>query len=79
MGDSDIVTYFSVLALVVTIASVIVAIIAWRIKNKPFRIGVGVSLLIVAGGFVLLSILASLLIGGLGLVVLLLGILGKTQ
>ena len=74
MGDSNIATYFSVLALVVMIASVIVAIIAWRIKNKPFRIGVGISLLIIAGSFILLSFFASLVIGGLGLVVLLLGI-----
>jgi dolichyl-phosphate-mannose--protein O-mannosyl transferase len=73
MGDSDIATYFSVLALVITIASVVVAVIAWRIKNKPFRIGVGISLLIIAGSFVLLSFFASFLIGGLGLVILLLG------
>jgi hypothetical protein len=74
MGDSDIATYFSVLALVVTIASVVMAVIAWRIKSKPLRIGIGVLLLIIAGSFVLLSFFASLLIGGLGLVVLLLGI-----
>ena len=74
MGDSNIATYLSVLALVVTIASVVMAVIAWRIKNRPLRIGVGVSLLIVAVGFVLLSFFASLLIGGLGLVILLLGL-----
>jgi hypothetical protein len=79
MGDSNIATYLSVLALVVTIASVVVAIIAWRIKSKPFRIGVGISLLIIAGTFVLLSIFASLLIGGLGLLILLFGVLGKNQ
>jgi len=50
---------------------------AWRIKNRPFRIGVGVSLLIVAGSFVLLSILAGLLIGGLELLNLFLAIRGK--
>jgi hypothetical protein len=79
MGDSNIATYLSVLALVVTIASVVVAIIAWRIKSKPFRIGAGISLLIIAGSFVLLSFFASLLIGGLGLVILLLGILAKNR
>jgi len=79
MGDSDIAIYLSLLALAVTIASVVVAVVAWRIKNRQLRIGVGVSLLIIAGSFVLLSFFASLLIGGLGLVTLLLGILGKSK
>ncbi len=79
MGDSNIAIYLSVLALVVTIASVVVAVMAWRIKSKSFRIGAGISLLIIAGSFVVLSFFASLLIGGLGLVILLPGIRGNQR
>ncbi|NIP25905.1 MAG: hypothetical protein GWN67_16090 [Phycisphaerae bacterium] len=79
MGDSNIATYLSVLALVVTIASVVVAVMAWRIKSKPFRTGVGISLLIIAGSFVVLSFFARLLIGGFGLATLLLGIRGNQR
>lgn len=79
MGDSDIAKFFSVLALVVTMASIVLAVVAWRIKSRHLRIGIGISLLIIAGSFVLLSIFASLLIGGLGLVILLLGILAKNR
>jgi len=57
----------------ITVASIAVAAVAWRIRNRRVRFGVGASLLIVAAGCVLLSSAASLVVGGLGITVLILG------
>jgi len=74
MGDSDLVTYFSFFTLIVAVASIALAAVAWRTRNRRLRLGVGAALLIVAAGCLLLSFAASLLTGGLGFTVLILGI-----
>jgi hypothetical protein len=72
MGDSGISVYLSVLALVVIVGAFAAFLIALRARSRGVRVAVGVILLAVAVLNSILSLLATLVVGALGVAVLVL-------
>ena len=70
MGDSDIILYLSVAALLVVVGAVVAFVIAWRVRKRSVRVTVGVILLAVAALCGILSFLAALLVAALGVAAL---------
>lgn len=72
MGDSDITVFLSILALVLVSVAIMVFIIGCRVRKRGIRILIGLLLLAAAFGCHLFSFLASMLVGILGVVTLIL-------
>jgi hypothetical protein len=79
MGDSDIVLYLSVAALIVVVGAVVVFVVACRVRKRAVRVIVGFMLLAVAALCASLSLLASLVVAALGVGSLVLAAKSPTQ
>lgn len=73
MGDSGINAHVVILALVLIAVSIATVFLAWRVRNKTLRIVLGVFLVLLAGFSGVLSVIAALVIGVLGLATLIAG------
>ncbi len=74
MGDSGLMTFLGVLAISAVIVAVILAAVAWRVRNRTLRISIGSGLVILGLCCTVLSIAAFILVGGLGVAVIVLGV-----
>jgi hypothetical protein len=79
MGDSDIVLYLSVAALIAVMGAVVAFVIAWRVGKRSVRLVVGVMLLVLAALCAILSFLATLVVAALGIGSLILAARSPTQ
>lgn len=79
MGDSDLVVYLSIAALIVVLGAVVAFVIAWRVRKRAFRVIVGVMLLAAAALCVILSFGASLVVAALGVGSLVLAVRSPPQ
>ena len=71
MGDSSLVTWLSVVPLLITIVSAVAAVIAWRSGRRVVRTGVAILLIVVGAALILFPVgMLSSLAGGTVIVVL---------
>jgi lysylphosphatidylglycerol synthetase-like protein (DUF2156 family) len=69
MGDSGLTTYLAVVAMVVIIVALILAAVAWRVRRRTIRISIGLGLVIAGLLCAPLSLVAFMLVAGLGMAV----------
>jgi hypothetical protein len=74
MGDSGIAAHAAIMASILIAVSIAAVFLAWRVRNKILRIVVGLSLVLLAGASGVLSIIAALVLGALGLATLISGV-----
>ena len=74
MGDSGLMVYLGIAAWAIVVVALVLTAVAWRTPKRPVRVGIGLCLLVLGllGGA--LSLVAFLLVTGLGAAVLILGI-----
>ena len=72
MGDSDITLYLSLLALLLVAGAILAFVVACRVRRRAVRVGAGIVLLALAAVCTILSLLATLLVAGLGISALIL-------
>lgn len=71
MGDSSLMTWISAVPLLITIASAVAAVIAWRSGRRSVRTGVAILLIVVGAAIVLFPVgIISSLAGGTVIVLL---------
>jgi len=71
MGDSSLVTWLSVVPLLITIVSAVAAVIAWRSGRRVVRTGVAILLIVVGAALILFPVgMLSSLAGGTVIVLL---------
>ena len=74
MGDSGLTTYLAVVAMVVIIVALILAAVAWRVRRRMVRISIGLGLVIAGLLCAPLSLVAFMLVAGLGMAVFVAGV-----
>jgi len=67
-------TYLSVLAISAVIVAVVLAVVAWRVRNRTLRISIGSGLVILGLFCTVLTITGFILVCGLGVAVIVLGV-----
>jgi hypothetical protein len=66
MGDSGMALRLSVLALLLVVGALVAFVVAWRVRRRVVRLGVGILLLGLAAACAVFSVLAVLRVAGLG-------------
>jgi len=74
MGDSGLTAYLGVVALAVIFVTLILAGVAWRIRRRTVRVGIGLGLIMLGFLCAVLSFVALVLVAGLGAAIVILGI-----
>ena len=74
MGDSGLTTYLAVVAIVVILVAAVLAAVAWRVRKRTVRIAIGVGLVLLGLLCAVLSLVAAVLVAGLGMAVLVVGV-----
>lgn len=74
MGDSGLVTYLAVVAMGVIMVALILTAVAWRVRKRTVRIVIGLGLVILGLLSAALSLVAFVLVAGLGVTVLVAGV-----
>jgi hypothetical protein len=74
MGDSGLTTTLAVVAMAVIIAAFILAGVAWWVRRRTIRIAIGSGLVLLGLLSVVLSFVGSVLVTGMGVVIIVLGV-----
>ena len=74
MGGSGLTTYLAVVAMVVITVVLILAAVAWRVRRRTVQISIGLGLVIVGLLCAALSLVAFVLVAGLGMAVFVAGV-----
>ncbi len=77
MGDSGIAAHAALMAAILIAVSLVAVFLASRVRSRPLRIVVGISLVLLAGALAVSSLAAALANGALGLATLVSGV--RTQ
>jgi hypothetical protein len=72
-------TYLAVAAMLAIIVAIVLAALAWRVRNRTFRISIGLGLVILGLVCTVVSLAGSVLVVGLGVAVLVAGVRTRQQ
>jgi len=79
VGDSGLMTYLAVAAISAIIVAIVLAALAWRVRKRPFRISIGLGLVILGLSCTVVSLAGVVLVVGLGVAVIVLGVRTRHQ
>jgi hypothetical protein len=74
VGDSGLTMYLAIAAMSVIVVALILAAVAWRVRNRTLRIYIGLGLIVLGLFFTVLSLAGFVLVGGMGVAVMILGV-----